>query len=292
MYIHILLLALSWMLCSTAQAQERAGAPEEIEEIEEITEIEPSTVWNSNNFPIMDRTINVATPRTMRKLSLLFLMEHRTRQSLRDKPFHDLLGFDSGGLKIGIGLRYGVLDRLEAGFYRLNGTVEIFDTYEFDVKYHFLSDNRFPLDAAIRLGISWFSQDEIDDDAGLFGQLLFGKTIRGRASIGTGLLLHTNSSSDRKSLVDEESSLAIPAQLEVLLTPKWSWNIEVVTNVAGYGEEHPVVSSSLKIMTHRHTFSIVVSNTQYMGADGIVANTSKSLKDAIIGFTITRELGF
>jgi hypothetical protein len=46
---------------------------------------------------------------------------------------------------------------------------------------------------------------------------------------------------------------------------------------------------ALKIITNRHTFAIIFSNSQYITADGLVANTSKGIHDAILGLTITRE---
>ena len=62
--------------------------------------------------------------------------------------------------------------------------------------------------------------------------------------------------------------------------------------MAGYGEKYPAFSASLKFTTHRHTFSIILSNTQYISADGIVANSRWGLGDAIVGFMITREIKF
>ena len=52
----------------------------------------------------------------------------------------------------------------------------------------------------------------------------------------------------------------------------------------------PGFTSSVKFHTHRHTFSLVLSNTQYYSQDGIVANTSKNFRNLIVGFSITREI--
>ena len=62
--------------------------------------------------------------------------------------------------------------------------------------------------------------------------------------------------------------------------------------MAGYAEAHPIISTALKFVTYRHTFSLVVTNSQYTSADGIVANTYRQAKDLILGFTITREFDF
>ncbi len=272
-----------------APAQDVSEEVEEIEEIEEVTDLGSVSWRESENYPIIDRVVNVLTPRTLRKNALFFVVDHRTRKAAKEDAFQELLGYDSGGLKVGLGLRYGILDHLEAGFYRLNGTTEIFDVYEFDFKYRALNQNRHHLDLALRGGVTWFAQRGIEDASAFFGQLLIGKTLFGRASVGTGLLFHTDSSSDLKSRVDEDYSAAVPVQLAIRLSRRFAWNLEIVPNVAGFGLAHPAISTSLKIITHRHTFSLIVSNTQYISADGIVANSYRSLKEAIVGFTITRE---
>jgi hypothetical protein len=63
----------------------------------------------------------------------------------------------------------------------------------------------------------------------------------------------------------------------------------VVTAVGGFEERYPVVSTSLRATTNKHTFALVVSNTQYFGATGIATNTFRGYDDLILGFTITRE---
>ncbi len=267
-------------------------AIEEIEEIEVVTDTTGAgNNWESTNWATIERGINLLKPRTLRKNSLLFLVEHRTRKQLDRDIFHDLAGFDAGGLKVGLGLRYSPLDKLETGFYRLNGQSELFDTYEFDLKYMLLSQQDHGIDLAARAGLSWFSQRRIEDASGFFAQLLAGGRISRHVWLGTGILLHTQSSSELKSALDEEYSLALPIQLEVRINGRFAWEAEAVTPVAGFKAPHPVLSTSLKILTWRHTFSLIISNSQYMSADGIVAGSHRALDDAVVGFSITREFG-
>ena len=87
-----------------------------------------------------------------------------------------------------------------------------------------------------------------------------------------------------------EVSLALPALIELRALPWLAWNIEVVAAVAGYHSARPVISSSVKFLTNRHSFALVVSNTQYIGSDGVLANTRREWDDWIVGFSITREL--
>jgi hypothetical protein len=62
--------------------------------------------------------------------------------------------------------------------------------------------------------------------------------------------------------------------------------------VAGYGARWPAFSSAVSFLTHRHVFSLVLSNTQYLSADGIVASTPYGFRHLVVGFQIQRELAF
>ena len=271
------------------KSSEEEKKTEQIEVIDKVEEIGGTSSWQSANYPVLERGINILTPRTLRRNSLLLVIDHRSRQRLNKNAFHDFLGFDAGGLKIGLGLRYGLFDCLETGLYRLNGTAEVFDVYEFDLKYRVLKEENHFIDLALRCGLTWFSQPGMKDASGFFTQILGSKTCLGRVSLTTGLLYHSDSSNDLKSAADTDYSLAIPALIEVRLCGKLAWDLEMAANVAGYGSKWPAISSGLKIITNRHTFSLVFSNTQYISADGIAANSGRGFKDTIIGFTITRE---
>jgi hypothetical protein len=218
------------------------------------------------------------------------VVTHRARKTFTEDTADDYLGLDAGGLKVGLGLRYGVLPFLDVGLYRVNGTAEIFDTYEFDLKVQLLKQEQHFVDLAVRPGASWFRQPGMDDASGFFGQLLASRTCRRRLTLGAGLLYHSDSSSAIKSTDDDDESLAAQALVEFRLTPAIAWNLEMASNLSGYGESRPALSTSFKVLTHRHTFALVISNTQYGAADGIVTNAWREWDDLIFGFNITREI--
>ncbi len=246
--------------------------------------------WQQDVFVREDRAVNALTAQTVRRNTILFVIMHRARQSFAEEGSGDFLGLDAGGLKVGLGLRYGVRDNFDVGVLRLNGTAEVFDTYEFDARYRVLDQSEHALDVALRAGLSWFVHPDAADASAAFGQLLAGRHLGRRLTAGAGLLYHADSSGDRKSTGDDDESFAVQGSLEVRLTAKLAWVVEVAANVTGYGEETPAASTSLKAFTYGHTFSLVVSNTQYVGADGIVANSWRDWDEPIIGFNITREL--
>jgi hypothetical protein len=263
---------------------------EEIETLDDIEDVSDAWYLNPQQFPVLDRFTSVFSATALRRGSVLLDFDHRVRQPLSDEPLHDFLGFDAGGLKIGIGFRYGIIANADIGLYRLNGTVEIFDTYEFDARYQLLHERTHGLSLALRGGVSWFVQPDIEDASGGFFQLLVDKTFAHRVRFGTGLLYHSESSGPDKATGDEAHSLAIPGMLALRLFPSLALVVETVSAVDGYYAAHPMVSIALKKITHGHTFSLLVSNSQYTSADGIITNSDTDFGDAAIGFTITREL--
>jgi len=262
----------------------------ELEVIEEIDVDPESFGYFGENIPQVDRAITLLTAKSVRKKTLLFVVDHRNRQAINDEPFHDFLGFDSGGLKIALGLRYGLYDNLDIGIYRLNGTIEPFDAYDFDARYQILQQEKHGVDLAIRPGLTWFSQEESGDAAGGFVQVLASRTFKDRMLMGVGLMYHSDSSNDVKSELDDDYSFGVQALFDYRILPRLSWNIEMAANISGYGSAHPQISSAIKFLTHRHTFAIVLSNTQYISADGVATNSDRGFDDMLIGFSITREL--
>jgi hypothetical protein len=244
--------------------------------------------WDLDSYARDDRGVNVMTPASIPPKSILILIMHRARESFTEDTCKDYFGFDAGGLKIGLGLRYGVLNRLDLGMMRLNGTAETFDTCEFDCRYRFLDQTTNHLSLAVRTGVSWFKQPDDEDAAGVFAQLLAARKYGRRVLLGTGVLYHTDSSGDRKSSEDDDTSAAVFGSVEFRLMPWLALTAEMVGNISGYGEARPAFSSSVKCFTYGHTFSLVLSNTQYVGADGIVTNAWRENDDLILGFNITR----
>ncbi len=245
----------------------------------------------SENYSYRDRAISLLAPNPVTKGAYLFLVQHRNRVSVDEDPFHDLLGFDGGGLKIGLVLRYGILDDLDIGICRVNGTVESFDVYEFDLRYHILEQKAHFVDLALRPGFTWFSQKDDDDASGGFFQLLIGRHFfDNRLSVGTGLLYHTDSSGAGKTEKDDDYSIAAQAYTEIGFLDDFAWTVEISANMAGYGATHPQLSTAIKYVFHDHTFAIVLSNSQSISADSIVSNTEHDLGEVVLGFLISKEL--
>ena len=266
-------------------------AADAVEQIETVLEVQPSDMaWSLDSIPQAERAINIPFAQTTRKHALLLIVDHRAFQAAFNKnTWHDFFGLDSGGVRVGLGLRFGILDGLDVGIYRLSNASDAFDTYEIDMKWRFLRADRHYLDVAIRAGLTWFSQRNADDAVGGFGQLLISRMLFKRLTLGTGVLFHSDSSGEMKSQRDTQWSLAIPGAVEIRILPWLAWNVEASVKVAGYGAKWPSFSTAVKFLTPRHAFSLILTNTQHVAADGLVANSNRDYKNLIIGFQIQRE---
>ena len=269
---------------------------DDIEEVDDVTDVSKISSWNPDawrdpaQFPALDRGINLLTTRTVPKWHGSIIVDHRANEAIKEHPFDDFLGLDAGSLKIGLGLRLGLLDNLDVGIYRLNGTTEPFDTYEFDVRWRFLDQEKHWLSAAVRAGGTWFYVPSAADDSGVFGQLILEHLFARRVLWNVSALYHSNSTSDSKTARDPRWSLAIGTLIDVRLAKFMAWELEAIPAVAGFVDTHPYYSTALKFITNRHTFSIIVSTSQLTAADGVVSNTSRNVEKCVLGFKIVREL--
>lgn len=276
---------------------------EEIEEIEEAGDLvlvaDDRSLWFGEGYAHRDRFVAMHGARPTPHLSLRFIIDHRTNRSVSDNPFHDFFGFDGGGLKVGLGLRFGLWGWIDAGIYRLNNATDAFDTYELDVKVQALRQEAHQVDLAIRVGLSWFSQQDAQDAAGVLAQLLLMRRFAQRVAVGAGLLFHSNSTNQVKSNLDDAGSLALQLAGSWRIATWLSWDLEAAYALAGYTtrdkegvDAYPTLSTALNFITNRHTFALVVSNNPNVAADGVVANTSRGFDELVIGFAISRQWDF
>lgn len=270
-----------------------------------------SPEWYSQAYAGEDRIFNLFTADTVPKGTLVFAINHRTYAPLQQNPFDDFLGFDSGNLKVGLEVRYGALDWLDFGLHRLNNGVSNFDTYQLDARFKFLNEDQHWLNAALIVGGSWFPQKNNKDAGGGFAQLMLTKVFADRVKLTFGSLWHSNSTSDVKLNSDTNWSLSVVGGMEIRIASMFAIGAEAGYAVAGYkaacstaaqsfciGDDptqavdttsYPTFTFGPKWITNRHTFSVVVSNNQFLLADGLATNTWRNYDNLVFGFTITRQ---
>jgi len=245
---------------------------------------------NDENRARIERLLSIPLPRTSRARALSYLIEHRTSEPVDQEPFHNFLGFDSGEVKIGFGLLYGLTDWMDISVYRNNGTVEPFDTYQFTGRAQFLDETKDQfVDAAVIFGGSLFTIEDSDDVWANLGYGLFGKTIFDRLYISSGAIYHEDSTARDKTAEDKDESTAILGGALWRATDGILLSGEYSVPVDGYEAKSMAWAGGIKFVTHRHTFAIIAGNTQYMGLDGFAAGTSSKTSDVLVGFAITRE---
>lgn len=295
----------------TVQAAVPAGADEAVESVDTTDVVAVSadgqvqgsdtSTWYGDAWPQFDRVIDAYTARTSRKHTFNTLIAHRNSGGFAKAPFDTLFGFDAGSLKVGLGLRFGILDDLDIGVFRMNGTFEVFDTYDFDVRYQFLKQARFGVDMALRVGISWFpvpasikalKQAPYNaDSSGPFVSLLIDRVVANRVLVGLGILYHQNSSGPAKTSQDSGATVALQLATDVRLSEGFSLALEYTQPIAGYHQFNPDITFGPRFITNRHTFAIVLSNTQWFDAAGIITGNDRTTFNRwVLGFNITREL--
>lgn len=247
-------------------------------------------VWDPGVYAAPDRGFAVLLPRAIPRGALLFVLDHRARQPVAEEPARDLLGFDAGGLKILLGLRYGLLQGLDIGVERLNGNPERYDVYGFDARWTALRESRHFLDLCLTGGTTWFEQEGAGDAVAISGRVQAGRSLFRSVYLSAGILGHSDSSHGRKASGDSDYSVAIPVYAGWVVLPTLTLAAEAVFPVAGYSAGWASWTAGPKFTTHGHTFALLLSTTQYTTTDGLVAGSDRPDKP-VFGFSITRQFG-
>ena len=278
-----------------AQADTATGSQSAlVQDVQNVDIVEPAEAtdnFTAKSIPRTDREINILTTQTVRHGAMTLTIDHRAYETFLsgEDAWFDYLGLDANNLKVGIGLRLGLKDYMDVGFYRLNNGVEKFDVYEFDTKMRFLEQETGFVNLSLRIGVTWFVQKNAQDSSGFFSQFNVDRRLFGTLLLGTGFAFHTNSTNEEKLYKDTDQSAAVLGYIEWRPVRVFSLNAEMAAAVAGYHSKYPVLAFSARFLTNRHSFQVVVANTQYMSADGLVTNTPRGFDNLVFGFQIVRE---
>jgi hypothetical protein len=145
------------------------------------------------------------------------------------------------------------------------------------------------INMAIRVGGTWFVQKNMDDAGGFFAQFMLDRRFAGKFLAGAGIAFHSYSVNEEKISSDVKPSTAVTGYMEWRPVRMFALAGEIAAAVTGYKSKVPVFGFSVRFLTYRHAFSIIVANTQYMTADGMVANSPRGFPDLLFGFQIVRE---
>ena len=265
----------------------------EVVDLQEEAAEDPSAAWYGSGYPSPGRILALPTAHAPSAGGWELVIDHRSTRPIYDNSssqsaadmWNSFGGLDSP-LRVGLGFRYGVIDRLDLGLYRAGSATT--DTYEIDARYQVLEQASMAVDLAIRAGVTWFSQPNTADAHGFYGQLLATRLLVNRVLLSGGAFYHSSTTNDTKYNQDKAWSLAFGAGAEVRVAAPLALDAEVVSCTAGYCSKNPAFSAGLKYITTRHTFAVVCGNTTYLTADGYIANTDTRWSRLRIGFQITR----
>ncbi len=287
-------LALALMLGGTAQAQ----TPDDDLDLDNLgsATIQTAAVQETvapDQTPAFTR--GFLTPRTDWDASTgQFLVDHRPRQKFTKNPFKDGLGFDSGALKIGLEFRYAPWSFLESWVRRQNGSMEVYDTYEWGVRGKPLTQDFAGVDVVVGAGISWFSQPNTSDAVGFHGQLLVSRSLPGGVVLNAGVLGASQSSGFNKSDLDPSQTIALAGSLD--WRPPWFDFLRITGEfdipISGYDAGNPAWAMGLSFLSWRHVFSVLLTNTQMLTIDSVAPGSDRAMDDLLLGFTIGRQFDF
>ncbi len=263
---------------------EVAEVSADIEEIE-FAEVSEESTWYGDGYHSHDRLLNVMLSQPMHPGRAQMLILHRATAPFASAPVRDLLGLDAG-VKIGLGLRLGLLDGLDVGILRVNGVSEPFDVYEYDLRLQAVRLEG--LSAGIRLGLTTFAQTDSIASA-WFASIGIERRFLERLLVAVNSTYHANTTAADKSSEEIDASCNIGGGLELRLSDSIALSGDILHTLVGFRREYPVWSAGVKFYSHRHTFSLVLTNTPYTSADGLLSNSEVAFIDLLVGFNVTRE---
>jgi hypothetical protein len=146
------------------------------------------------------------------------------------------------------------------------------------------------LDLAIDAGFTLFDQAPHGVASGVFAAPLLGKSFIDRVYCAGGVLYHSNSTFSIKTTKDSDESLCLPLLISVRAVAGLSVLTEWYFPMAGYSAGSPAYAFGFKYATWRHSFSLLLTNSQYTTVDGTVSGSDR-MNNPVLGLEIVRKFG-
>ena len=228
-----------------------------------------------------DRFLQTHTPTVNEKGLLEAVFQHRFLQPVIRAGGNNLGGLDSGA-NIGLGVNYVPVRNLSVEAYRASTNAD----YEFALKYTFVRPTKkLPLGVGVRAGMDWMTKTEVEENVGVFGQLLVSATIGSRVTVAAAPTYVSNT-------VQFEDVWNVPLVLQVSLGKKWSATGEWVFANGDLEGSVGQWSFALEKSVWRHRFGVWIGNgsgttvDQQMAGDFGGGVTDSNIR---LGFNIIRQ---
>ena len=223
---------------------------------------------------------------------------HRFNQSIDEgEAIHSLFGLDSGA-NVTMGLSWVPRRDLQLAVSRSN----VLDTIEASAKYLlFQQAPSIPVTAALRGGVDWRTERDLDDRVSLFAQAIVSRQFGRRWSvyaIPTFVTDAGRATLDDRSVAMFESAFNVPIGIAFMVQPATSIVVELIppnSDLPDFVESDLVWAVGYKRALGGHWFEILLTNSNATSADQYVTSTYQGAGlragDLQLGFNIERRFG-
>lgn len=223
---------------------------------------------------------------------------HRFNQSVDEgEAIHSLFGLDSGA-NVTMGLSWVPRRDLQLAVTRSN----VLDTIEASARYLVAQQaSAIPVSAALRGGVDWRTERDLDDRVSLFAQAIVSRQVGSRLSVYAIPTFVTNAgraTSGTRSVAMFEQAFNIPVGVAFMVQPATSIVLELIPPNTDLPEDN---ASDLgwalgyKRAIGRHFFEILLTNSNATTADQYATSTYQGAGlragDFQLGFNIERRFG-
>ncbi len=252
-------------------------------------------------LPLGDTLLTLPTSHIPAEGTFEVKFTHRFNQSLSQGSFsdqiHSLFGLDSNA-DVGLGFSYAHTPNLQFSLLRSN----TLDDIEVAAKYVVMQQSpSVPLSLALRGGIDWRTDREIDDRTSVFAQAVLSRQFGRRVEVFVMPTFVTNAGRavfQRRSVAQFDHAFNVPIGAAVMIRPALS----VIAELIPVNRDLPSDLNAelgwalgLKRALGGHYFEILLTNSNATHADQYVTSTYQGtplVADQVhLGFNIERRFG-
>ena len=244
-------------------------------------------------LPLGDTLLNLSTPRVLSRGSWEVRFTHRFSQPINDGDEHSLWGLDSSA-DVGFGLSYAPARDLQLSIFR----IDVQDNIEVAAKYVIVQQAPVvPVTLAVRAGVNWRTEENVEEELSPFVQLLFSHQIGRKLEFFVMPTYASDVPIDTPTGARFEQVFNIPVGMAVSLKPYLSLIVELVPHNRDLpeGVESDIGwSIGLKRAIGGHYFEIMLTDTRATNVDQYVSGGflgGINASDIHLGFNIERRFG-
>jgi len=248
-------------------------------------------------IPLGDSLLSLPTSHIPAEGTWEVKFTHRFNQSISDGDVHNLWGLDSNA-DVAIGGSYAPTRDLQFTLLRSNAQ----DDIELAGKYVVFQQARaLPLSAAVRLGVDWRTERDLQDRTSFFGQVILSRQFGRKAE----LFIIPTFATDAGRVVSGQTSQAlfkhafnVPIGAAIMIRPALSVVAEIIPKNRDLPDNMQADfgwALGLKRAIGGHYFEVLITNSNATHVDQYVTSTYQGTPldggEIHLGFNIERRFG-